>query len=158
KYFHGRAAEIAAVVALVNAGKRELYLIGPSGSGKSSLIGAGVVPGLAAQPGAAELIVRTMRPGDAPGRRLAECLEAEAPGQAAGAAWTSRYPGARLVVVVDQLEELFTMASLAEQTGFVSAVRALRAEPRCLLLLAIRADFYAELMQSPLWLDSPRCH
>src|SRR5690349_20094656 len=75
KYFYGRDAEIAAVLALVDAGEREIYLIGPSGSGKSSLISAGVLPRLAARAGAPELVVRTMRPGDAPLRRLGECLE-----------------------------------------------------------------------------------
>src|SRR5262249_40105182 len=71
KYFFGRDTEIAAVIALITAGEREITLIGPSGCGKSSLIHAGVLPRLAAQPGAAELVVRTMRPGDAPLARLA---------------------------------------------------------------------------------------
>ena len=159
KYFYGRDTEIDAVIALVTAGEREIYLVGPSGSGKSSLISAGVLPRLAAQPGAPELVVRTMRPGDAPLRRLAECLEAEAsaaPDAAAVAAWSARHAGARLVVFVDQLEELFTQAPAAEQAGFAAALGALRGEPRCLLVLALRADFYAELMQSPLWLDGRR--
>ncbi|TMQ23429.1 MAG: ATP-binding protein, partial [Deltaproteobacteria bacterium] len=158
RYFHGRDAEIAAVVALVTGGEREIYLIGPSGSGKSSLINAGVLPRLAAQPGAPALVARTMRPGDAPLRRLADCLEATAADAAAVAAWSARHAGARLVVFVDQLEELFTLAPRAEQDGFAAALRALRDEPRVLLLLAVRADFYAELMQSPLWLDGRRRH
>jgi len=164
RYFHGREAEIDAVLTLVAAGERELTLIGPSGSGKSSLIAAGVLPRLAAQAGAAELVVRTLRPGDAPLRRLAECLEA-APGAepgselaAAVAAWAGRHPGARLVVIVDQLEELFTLAPRADHDRFAAALRPLRDEPRCLLVLALRADFYAELLQSQLWLDGHRRH
>jgi WD40 repeat protein len=158
KYFYGRDTEIEAVLGLVAAGERELYLIGPSGSGKSSLITAGVLPRLAARPGAPELIVRTMRPGDAPLRRLGECLEAgpaAAPDAAAVAAWSARHPGARLVIFIDQLEELFTQAA-GDQAGFAAALGALRGEPRCLLVLALRADFYAELMQSPLWVDGRR--
>jgi WD40 repeat protein len=158
KYFRGRDAEIAAIVALVEAGKREIYVVGPSGSGKSSLISAGVLPALAAQPGASELILSKMRPGDAPLRRLAECLGATEVDEAAVAAWAACHRGARLVVFIDQLEELFTTAPASERAGFAAAVRALRAESRCLLVLAVRADFYAELIQSQLWLDGPRRH
>jgi WD40 repeat protein len=142
----------------VTSGEREIYLVGPSGSGKSSLVQAGVMPRLRAQPGAPELVLRTMRPGDAPVRHLAECLEGSAPDAVAVASWAARHPGARLVVFIDQLEELFAVASAAEQVGFATALRVLRAEPRCLLVLAVRADFYAELMQSQLWLDGTRRH
>src|SRR5215468_11358273 len=55
KYFYGRDAEIEAVLALIAAGERAIYLVGPSGSGKSSLISAGVLPRLAARPDAPEL-------------------------------------------------------------------------------------------------------
>jgi WD40 repeat protein len=160
KYFYGRDTEIAAVLALADAGEREIYLIGPSGSGKSSLITAGVLPRLAARPGAPELVVRTMRPGAAPLRRLGECLElgpAAAPDAPAVAAWAARHPGARLVIFIDQLEELFTLAAAGDPTGFAAALDALRGEPRCLIVLALRADFYAELMQSALWVDGRRC-
>lgn len=159
KYFYGRDAEIAAVLALADAGEREIYLIGPSGSGKSSLIGAGVLPRLAARAGAPGLVVRTMRPGDAPLRRLGECLElgpAASPDAPAVAAWAARHPGARLVIFIDQLEELFTQAGAGDPTGFAAALGALRGEPRCLVVLALRADFYAELMQSALWVDGRR--
>jgi WD40 repeat protein len=156
RYFHGRDAEIEVVIGLVTAGEREIIVLGPSGSGKSSLIGAGVLPRLAAQPGASELAVRVMRPGEAPARRLAERVGAapgSVPDAAAVAAWAARHPGARLVVVIDQLEELFTLAPAAERARFAAAVRALRGEPRCLIVLALRADFYAELLDSELWLD-----
>ena len=159
--FHGRDGELTALLALMTAGEREITLVGPSGSGKSSLIAAGLLQRLATQPGAGELIVRAMRPGDAPLRRLAECLEFAAdatPDAAAVAAWTARHAGARLVVVVDQLEELFAQVPRAEQAGFAAAIGALRSEPRCLIVLALRADFYGELLQSPLWLDGPRQH
>ena len=169
KFFYGRDTEIDTVLGLVAAGEREIYVIGPSGSGKSSLLGAGVLPRLAKADGGSELVVRTMRPGDAPLGRLAECLElapAAAPetkidakiDAATVTAWAARHAGARLVVVVDQLEELFTQAAPAAQSAFATALAALRAEPRLVVLLALRADFYAELLQSELWLDGHRRH
>jgi WD40 repeat protein len=169
KFFYGRDTEIDAVLGLVAAGEREIYVIGPSGSGKSSLLGAGVLPRLAKADGGSELVVRTMRPGDAPLARLAECLKLAPDAKpdakidakidaAAVTAWAARHGGARLVVVVDQLEELFTQAAPAAQSAFATALAALRAEPRLVVLLALRADFYAELLQSELWLDGHRRH
>jgi hypothetical protein len=56
-------------------------------------------------------------------------------------------------VVVDPLEELFTLAGPAERQRFIAALRVLRADPRCYLLFALRADFYGALMDSALWPD-----
>ena len=61
-----------------------------------------------------------------------------------------RAAGALLLVVVDQLEELFTLASAAERAAFLAALRALRAEPRCAVVFTLRADFFGALMESDL--------
>src|SRR6185436_4877366 len=45
--FHGRGAEVEGLLGRLRAGEREIYVIGPSGSGKSSLVAAGVLPRLA---------------------------------------------------------------------------------------------------------------
>jgi ABC-type lipoprotein export system ATPase subunit len=45
--FHGRDAEITELISRLRAGERETFVIGPSGSGKSSLVTAGVLPRLA---------------------------------------------------------------------------------------------------------------
>jgi hypothetical protein len=45
--FHGRESEISELLGRLRAGEREIYVIGPSGSGKSSLVAAGVLPRLA---------------------------------------------------------------------------------------------------------------
>src|SRR5215510_1190781 len=42
KGFDGRAAEIDELIGRLRAGEREIYVIGPSGSGKSSLVAAGL--------------------------------------------------------------------------------------------------------------------
>lgn len=41
--FHGREAEITELIGRLRAGQREIFVIGPSGSGKSSLVAAGVL-------------------------------------------------------------------------------------------------------------------
>ncbi len=82
-HFHGRGAEIDELLGRLRAGEREIYVIGPSGSGKSSLVAAGVLPRLAR--GAAGL-GPVRRPIDAPRR---------ASGRAAGRAARGLRPKAR---------------------------------------------------------------
>jgi len=81
------------------AGDGLLVVVGPSGSGKSSLLRAGLVPAVrdGGVPGSRAWPVVLFTPGPDPRRRLREELAAAA---AEGA------PG--LLVVVDQAEELFT--------------------------------------------------
>ena len=56
----------------------------------------------------------------------------------------------RLLLVVDQFEEVFA-APPEEATAFQEALSKLAASPGCWVVLTVRADFYAELMSSPLW-------
>ena len=91
--FFGREALVGRLADALAAGSRLVALVGPSGSGKSSILHAGLVPRLRARDdGAAPGTVVTMRPGPHPHRALELALRA---------------PGSRLVVVIDQLEELF---------------------------------------------------
>src|SRR5215510_814705 len=65
--FFGRDAELDDIVRRLRRGEREIYVIGASGSGKSSLIAAGLTPMLArGAPGLAPFLVRTLRPGERP--------------------------------------------------------------------------------------------
>ena len=170
--FFGREDEVADLVRRLRAGQREVYVIGPSGSGKSSLVAAGLVPQLRkdAASGAASdaasasggFVDRQMRPGADPTAALAGMLEAS-PGTGAGGAggWLgdavgrvlAGRPAQHLLIVVDQLEELFTTADAAAREAFIAAVRVLRGDPRVALVLTLRADFYAALMESALWTD-----
>jgi len=153
--FFGRDKEIDDLIGRLDRDEREIYVIGPSGSGKSSLVQAGLLHRLNA--GASRLersfLVRAMRPGERPGDRLAQTLEGELETPAATvAALVARHPPAeRVLVVVDQLEELFTLADAAERQRFTAMLRLLRTETRCYLLLALRADFYGALLDSELW-------
>jgi WD40 repeat protein len=156
-WFFGRNKEIDDLIGRLDHQEREIYVIGPSGSGKSSLVQAGLLHELDA--GTSRLgrsfVVRTMRPGERPTDRLAHALEGDlATPEATISALVARHlPAQRALVFVDQLEELFTLADAAERQRFVATLRALRVEPRCYLLLAFRADFYGALMESALWPD-----
>jgi hypothetical protein len=163
--FHGRNKEVTNLLGRLRDGQRELYVIGPSGSGKSSLVAAGLVPSLRESPELAggSFLVRQMRPGADPTAALAGMLEATAtdPGDAAmgwlddavGRLLTDHPGHDRLLIVVDQLEELFTIAGSNARAAFIAALRALRDDSRVALVLTLRADFYAQLMESPLWAD-----
>jgi len=155
--FFGRDKEIDDLIGRLDHHEREIYVIGPSGSGKSSLVQAGLLPAL--DSGSSRLgrafVVRAMRPGEQPTDRLAHALEGSlATLEATIGALLARHPPAeRALVFIDQLEEVFTLADLAERQRFVTTLCTLRAEPRCYLLLALRADFYGALMESALWPD-----
>jgi WD40 repeat protein len=155
--FHGREAEIMELIGRLRAGQREIFVIGPSGSGKSSLVAAGVLPRLArGLSGLGPFVVRELRPGDQPLLRLCQALDAP-PGQPLAAAervaslLAQRAPGASALIVVDQLEELFTQASAEERARFLDALGDLRTERRCAVIFTLRADFSGAFMESPLW-------
>jgi WD40 repeat protein/energy-coupling factor transporter ATP-binding protein EcfA2 len=124
-----------------------LFVIGPSGSGKSSLVFAGLIPRLKKQAG--KWSVRVMRPGDRPRAALAQALGAEAAPGGPDAQPAARAP--RPLLIIDQFEELFTQAPRPEQSGFIADLKSLRREGRCALLMTMRADFYPDLMNSDLW-------
>ena len=154
--FFGREAELADIMGRLRRGEREIYVIGASGSGKSSLVAAGLIPRLTnAATGAGGFVVRGMRPGDAPFARLAHVLEGDpcASATAIDELLERHAPAGALLLVVDQLEELFTIAAANERLGFFESVRALRANPRCVLVFTLRADFFGAFMESCLWTD-----
>jgi WD40 repeat protein len=162
--FHGRDKEITELLGRLRDGQRELYVIGPSGSGKSSLVAAGLVPSVRRSPelaGGAFVVVQ-MRPGADPAAQLAGVLEAT-PGERGDATrgWLgdavgrllASHPDHRLLIFVDQLEELFTLADGGARAAFLAAVRALRPDVRVAWVFTLRADFYAQLMESALWAE-----
>jgi formylglycine-generating enzyme required for sulfatase activity/energy-coupling factor transporter ATP-binding protein EcfA2 len=134
-----------------------LLVVGPSGSGKSSLVSAGVLPRLTAA-NAGSWLVQTLRP-DAGALRWLTGLAGSAGASASQDrfresvdALLERVPGAeRLLLFLDQAEAIFLLPSKDERTLFLALLDRLRRVDRCVVLLAMRADFYADLMTSILW-------
>jgi len=155
-WFFGRDTELNDLACRLQRGDRAIYVIGASGSGKSSLIAAGLVPrlnrGIAGLPC---FHVRTLRPGEQPLAQLADALEGDplAPAATIDALLAQHAPATSLLLVVDQLEELFAVTGAEQRAAFFAAVRTLRADPRCVLMFTLRSDFYGALLECPLWTD-----
>lgn len=203
--FTGREADVSQLVERLRD-RRFLAVVGPSGSGKSSLVRAGLVPALrvGAAAGDARRPVVVMRPGADPTVALAQAVDAamdsgageeESGAQGAQGAWSpvgqlatggANWPtpaaggplaapsqaatvaGAPItaalerleragaaaggaVLVVDQLEELFTMCAAEAREAFTAAVAAAvtRPEGTLTLVVTLRADFYPRCATDP---------
>jgi WD40 repeat protein/DNA-binding SARP family transcriptional activator len=124
-------------------------ILGPSGIGKSSLLRAGVLPALraGALPGSAGWRQVLVRPGKHPARELERALGGH-PERIVGELGR----GERIVVAVDQLEDLFTVCEDdLLRREFLERLVALAGdhERRVLLLCTLRADFYGRLSVYP---------
>ena len=152
RFFYGREAEIRQML-LYFRSQRLLFVIGPSGCGKSSLVFAGVLPQLQSSAYFDEgfWLVKQMRPGPHPLQKLCTVLGGDPTSESVAKLLTANPPAQRLLLVVDQFEELFSQAERAEQSGFMAALQILRAVENCALLITMRADFYPELMNSDIW-------
>lgn len=172
--FFGREGTITALVDHLS-NHRFLAVVGASGSGKSSVVRAGLVPALRrgqvffAGSKSDEWPVYIITPGDEPLKTLAASLTRESESVKATAILledmrqngqsldlflhrkltNSNNP--RLLLVVDQFEELFTQCDdLEERRGFVEnlALATLSGKRgRLSLVLAMRADFYGYALQ-----------
>ncbi|MGW0735165.1 nSTAND1 domain-containing NTPase [Streptomyces sp. NPDC002851] len=129
--FFGRDKLVAELLGLVRE-YRFAAVFGPSGSGKSSLLRAGLIPALRQGPGAARpAVIRVLTPGERPARTHESALLAQDGDQDT---W----------VIVDQFEELFTLChDRAERDRFLDLLlTARRPDSRLRVVLAVRGDFY----------------
>ena len=128
-----------------------LLVVGPSGSGKSSLVSAGVLPRLRAADGD-HWLVRTVRPSTNVSPRASLLGEGSGPLADGVAALLATEPGAeRLLLFVDQAEAIFVLPSKEDRDRYLDLIGQLRRTEGCTVVLAQRADFYSDLMTSPLW-------
>ncbi|MFQ5813601.1 MAG: TIR domain-containing protein, partial [Anaerolineae bacterium] len=151
--FYGRDEEVRELLERLRL-HPFVTVIGPSGSGKSSLVFAGLVPALRQSGlfGPDEWLVRALRPGEAPLDALTDALDGDPtdPARAVTELLATGPDVRRLLLVVDQFEELFTLARL-DVEPFQQALMQLAETPDCYVALTVRADFYPDLMAAPLW-------
>jgi WD40 repeat protein/serine/threonine protein kinase len=162
--FFGREAILAEILARLSdrvEGSRFLAVVGPSGSGKSSLVRAGLLPALrrGALPGSERWFIADMHPGAHPFEELASALTRIAVNPPVdmvdllergedGLGMTAASllpPGTELVLVIDQFEELFALLDDEDaRTRFLAALRRAASDPgsRLRVLVTLRADFY----------------
>ncbi len=177
-FFFGREPDIQQLLERLKGG-RFLAVLGPSGSGKSSLVRAGLVPALrhGAMPASDRWPVEIVKPGARPAEAIAARLLSPGSGGAAPATTTGLTTSAvsmqatldglfadartlhlattlalgddterRLVWVIDQAEELFTLChDDAERSAVIDNLTYAASVPggRAIVVLAMRADFYA---------------
>ncbi|MFM2078109.1 MAG: hypothetical protein RJA49_1999, partial [Actinomycetota bacterium] len=157
--FFGRTGLLEQLTEAV-AAHRFVAVVGPSGSGKSSLVLAGLVP-MMKRDGS---LVVTCAPGDDPFGTLAGGLAELA---TAGQAYTVtrdalRSPGGmieagtmlgfggQLVIVLDQLEELWTTTDADARTAFTTALAELvSSSARVRVVATIRADWFDRPLRDP---------
>ncbi len=155
--FFGRERLVAEFTARL-VGSPFLAIVGASGSGKSSAIAAGLLPSLAggALPGSENWAQVTMRPGERPLAALTQalcrgfgglCEEEREAGALLDAALATLPKGARLVLFIDQFEEVFTSPDAAERSAFIDAVCG--DHPGLLVIVALRADHYGAAAAYP---------
>ena len=162
--FFGRDDVVERVVKRLASGEpdhRFLALVGPSGSGKSSLARAGVLPALRRGdlPGAESWLIGSMMPGSDPSASLAAAiasvtaLSLDDITMRLGRGVEGIHDAVRhalpdgsweLFLLIDQFEELFTQSSLDGRRSFIeSMVHALRhPHSQLRVLVTLRADFY----------------
>ncbi|MFW6641207.1 eIF2A-related protein [Nocardiopsis algeriensis] len=165
--FFGRAAQTAEAMRRLNAmgtepHERFLTVVGASGSGKSSLVQAGVLPRLRSQ---RWKVLPVMVPGSDPVGALARALAADQAQADAYARRIRRDSGElltllktirresggprRTVLVVDQLEELVTLSGEHDRTLFLSTLReALHGDRHLRVVATLRVEFLGDLLGS----------
>lgn len=195
--FHGRSRAVGQVIDRLNrralAGTAFVLVHGMSGSGKSSLVRAGVIPAIT-DPGVVEGVglwrhaILTPSRGETPLRNLLDALSEhpalpelregdystddlttlvsespdriESPVRRALDRAASRLqeterlttpPDARVAVVIDQLEELFTDERInrSEREAFVSVLAALARSGLVWVIATMRSDFYHRCAEIP---------
>jgi hypothetical protein len=151
---------------------RLLAVVGPSGSGKSSVVMAGLLPRLRAGrlSGSEQWVyLDPIVPGTRPIEELTMALSEHLPDKSLKAiredleddstrglhllvTKLAKRPGTKVVLLIDQFEELFTQTpSEDERRRFIDLLVTATTEPHgpLIVLLTLRADFYDRPMRYP---------
>jgi hypothetical protein len=168
--FFGRKQETAELLARVQR-ERFVAVVGASGSGKSSLVAAGMLPQLHEIPGGQHWQWVRLTPGGLgddpfvalaarlePGlerhglnaRTIADRLRASGDLESLAAlCLTGRPAAAELLLFIDQFEELFTLTASEHHRRFIATLVRAAQSPRLRTILTLRADFYHRCVDYP---------
>jgi DNA-binding SARP family transcriptional activator/ABC-type glycerol-3-phosphate transport system substrate-binding protein len=162
--FFGREALVQGLIARIAAGARFIALVGPSGSGKSSVAHAGLIPAARRLAGDGDLLVPTMTPGTHPFTQLEAALArvgrrtpvAISPADRLGLlrAVLAMVPDERtgVLLIIDQFEELLSGALPADMVRtFVGNLVEAVEDPHSQLtvIVTLRSDFFDQAMRQP---------
>ncbi|MBD2520813.1 ATP-binding protein [Nostoc sp. FACHB-973] len=173
--FFGREEQIQKLYQKVVDNKQQLTLVlGASGTGKSSLVKAGLIPKLR-KDDKTWSILPTFRPGESPLKSLNNVLESVkqpliqaapssrlfTPAEESLGHWFKNNPQAKLLVVIDQFEELITLSKSEEAEKFQIFINnSLAKYPNKIhVVITLRLDFEAQFRTSVLkdfWNDDTR--
>ncbi len=167
--FFGRDRLVDELLSRLGRSDRQfLAVVGPSGSGKSSVVRAGLLPALrrGALPGSANWFTTTMVPGGRPFEALetallriavnppGSLLEQLSDGDRGILRSVKRIlpdDNASVTIVIDQFEELFTGTGDDERDQFLRAIAVAAADPAAAVrfVITLRADFYDRPLRHP---------
>ncbi|MBE8971201.1 caspase family protein, partial [Nostocales cyanobacterium LEGE 12452] len=173
--FFGREEQIQKLYQKVVDNKQQLTLVlGASGTGKSSLVKAGLIPKLR-KDDKTWRILPPFRPGESPLKSLNNVLESVkqpliqaatssrlfTPAEESLGNWFKINPQAKLLVVIDQFEELITLSKSEEAEKFQIFIKNILAKyPNNIhVVITLRLDFEAQFQTSVLkdfWNDDTR--
>ena len=161
RYF-GREQVVAELVRRVET-QALVLVVGGSGSGKSSIVRAGLVPQLRRRE--PSWTTTTMSPGTHPMQHLRQALkrirtargfdleDERGDSVGLGLAEAARCASGRLVIVVDQFEELFTISAPAERERFLAVLAqcadGLAGDVR--IVATVRADYFDHPLDHPVF-------
>ncbi len=172
-YFYGRDGLLQVLIQRIEQSIRQpsfyhnaIVLVGSSGSGKSSLVQAGLISQLRRGDrivGSAEWWIGQVRPGDRPLQALSVGLAAgteNSPEQVEGflhqgveglVYWFRSRSEPLCLLVIDQFEELFTLSSESERTQFLDLIFGSIefAGDRFKVVMTVRADFVGQCLEVP---------
>ena len=131
RFFFGRETLTEKLVSALRGGCRFLAVFGPSGSGKSSVVRAGLLPKLESGlfSGWNQVVIR---PADQPFEQL----------KAAGLESVENIRE-KTILFIDQFEELFTLCPDDLREKFVNELAVGLDNPRFLPIISMRDDFYS---------------
>ncbi len=149
-FFFGRDDEIKELTTLLRKGVRFIAILGSSGSGKSSLVRAGLLPQLTTTETSDNWVVLSTRPGSNPYSQMVQednADSAQSFSRVMGELSQAQLAGKRVLLYVDQFEELFTLVENADmRSRYVDdLVALLNSDLPITLLITMRSDFYPYL-------------